>query len=79
MESFLLNPLWHVDFRRSPASLVKPSKGKEDDNRYNTELEQAKPTAKRHIFLIRHGQYNLEGRKDPERFLTALGKYKSLV
>lgn len=55
---------------------MNPSKGKEDDSRYSTDLEQNKPTAKRHLFLIRHGQYNLEGRYDSERVLTMLGKHK---
>uniref|UniRef100_A0A1B6EGW0 Serine/threonine-protein phosphatase PGAM5, mitochondrial n=1 Tax=Clastoptera arizonana TaxID=38151 RepID=A0A1B6EGW0_9HEMI len=60
--------------RREPASLVKPSKRPEDDNRYNEELEKLKPTASRHIILIRHGQYNLNGKTDKERTLTNLGQ-----
>ena len=32
-----------------------------------------KPTAIRHLFLIRHGQYNLKGETDAERTLTPLG------
>ena len=32
------------------------------------------PTATRHILLIRHGQYNLEGKSDAERILTELGR-----
>lgn len=34
----------------------------------------AKPTATRHIILIRHGQYNLDGETDEKRVLTPLGK-----
>ena len=33
-----------------------------------------KPTATRHILLIRHGQYNLKGKTDEERHLTELGR-----
>ena len=33
----------------------------------------AKPTATRHIFLIRHGQYVLDGKSDEHRILTELG------
>lgn len=62
------------DSRREPASLVKPLKSKEDENRFNTEIEKSKPTAKRHIFLIRHGQYNMESKQDTDRILTKLGK-----
>ena len=32
------------------------------------------PTATRHIILIRHGQYNLDGETDEERKLTDLGR-----
>jgi len=32
-----------------------------------------KPLATRNIILIRHGQYNLDGTKDSERYLTSLG------
>jgi serine/threonine-protein phosphatase PGAM5 len=33
--------------------------------------------AKRHILLIRHGQYNLNGKTDQERTLTALGRQQA--
>lgn len=56
--------------------MVKPSKGKDDDARYSKDLEKAKPTARRHLFFIRHGQYNLKGKDDSERVLTMLGEYK---
>jgi len=32
------------------------------------------PTASRHLILIRHGQYNLSGTTDSERYLTDLGR-----
>jgi serine/threonine-protein phosphatase PGAM5 len=59
--------------RRDPASLVKPSKGGSDDNRYNEAVERIKPKAVRHLLLIRHGQYNMSGKSDEERVLTDLG------
>ncbi|NP_001291139.1 phosphoglycerate mutase family member 5 [Esox lucius] len=40
----------------------------------NTEVENNKPKATRHIFLIRHSQYNLNGTMDKERILTPLGR-----
>lgn len=36
-------------------------------------ITRNRPTASRHIILIRHGQYNLEGKTDVERSLTELG------
>lgn len=63
---------WNWD-RREPAHLVKPSDGGEDDVRFKRELEEKKPTATRHLFLIRHGQYNMAGKQDIERVLTEKG------
>lgn len=53
--------------------MVKPPKkpGKEAD--YENEVKKATPTASRHIFLIRHGQYDLQGIGDENRKLTELG------
>ncbi|XP_026472460.1 serine/threonine-protein phosphatase Pgam5, mitochondrial-like isoform X2 [Ctenocephalides felis] len=65
---------------REPKSLVKPLGNKispEDENKYNEELVLAKPTAVRHLFLIRHGQYNLKGKSDSERRLTELGEMQA--
>lgn len=62
---------------REPTSLVKPLKAKatpEEENKYNERLEAVKPTAVRHLILIRHGQYNLDGVTDSDRFLTELGR-----
>ncbi|XP_021925691.1 serine/threonine-protein phosphatase Pgam5, mitochondrial-like isoform X2 [Zootermopsis nevadensis] len=60
--------------KRDPTSLVKPSKGGSDDNRYNEAVERVKPKAVRHLLLIRHGQYNMSGKSDEERILTDLGR-----
>lgn len=72
-EPFSINK-WDFNWdRREPSFLVKPSKGGEDDNRYNKEIAEIKPKATRNIILIRHGQYNLAGRNDSERYLTEKG------
>lgn len=67
----------HSFHSRDPASLVKPLKSKatpEDENKHNEKLESVKPSAARHLILIRHGQYNLDGATDADRFLTELGR-----
>ncbi|CAG9820564.1 unnamed protein product [Phaedon cochleariae] len=61
---------------RSPQFTKRPN-GKltaSDENRLNEEVELLKPKACRHIILIRHGQYNLNGSTDEERVLTKLGR-----
>ncbi|KAJ6634921.1 Serine/threonine-protein phosphatase Pgam5, mitochondrial [Pseudolycoriella hygida] len=62
---------------RDPKSIVKPpSKHATEDeiNSYNEKLEAVKPKAVRHLILIRHGQYNLEGLTDDQRYLTETGR-----
>lgn len=63
-------------YRRDPKSLVKPvdPNNTQLQNEYNQKIAEKKPSATRHIFLIRHGQYNLNGETDKERKLTELGK-----
>lgn len=63
-------------YSRDPKSIVKPlSKNATDDDihKYNDKLELAKPKAVRHLILIRHGQYNLDGLTDDQRYLTEIG------
>ncbi|XP_012253508.1 serine/threonine-protein phosphatase PGAM5, mitochondrial isoform X2 [Athalia rosae] len=62
--------------RRDPKSLVKPVKvsNEKDENRFNEELASKKVSAVRHLFLIRHGQYETNGKSDSERILTDLGR-----
>ncbi|KAG8035442.1 hypothetical protein G9C98_006888 [Cotesia typhae] len=63
--------------RRDPKSLIKPNKLEtifSDENKYNAEIEAHKPRAARHLLLIRHGQYNLNGSTDTQRILTELGR-----
>lgn len=63
-------------YSRAPESIVKPIKFEDPvkQNEYNEKLEKAKSKSTRHLFLIRHGQYNIEGETDKDRFLTELGK-----
>ncbi|XP_026495749.1 serine/threonine-protein phosphatase Pgam5, mitochondrial isoform X1 [Vanessa tameamea] len=64
---------------REPESIVKPvqSNKPEDENRYNEQIEKSKSKAVRHLFLIRHGQYNIDGATDKERILTELGRQQA--
>lgn len=68
--------------KREPASLVKPLKeGATDDEKAAREvkLTESKPKASRILVLVRHGQYNLEGKQDTERYLTDLGRKQAAV
>ena len=65
---------------RDPKSLVRPLKADaspDEENNYNTKIEKHKPTATRHLILIRHGQYNLAGVTDADRILTELGRIQA--
>jgi hypothetical protein len=65
---------------RQPEFLLKPLKGKfgeprdTSDNEFNERMEKAKAKASRHLILVRHGQYNLDGKTDQDRYLTDLGR-----
>ncbi|XP_011871378.1 PREDICTED: serine/threonine-protein phosphatase Pgam5, mitochondrial [Vollenhovia emeryi] len=62
--------------RRDPKSLVKPMKitDENDENKYNEKFETKRSKAVRHVLLIRHGQYYMDGKTDVERVLTELGR-----
>ncbi|CAJ0951373.1 unnamed protein product [Ranitomeya imitator] len=61
---------------REPMSLVNLSKinGESGEEELNLHLTKHKAKATRHIFLIRHSQYKLEGKTDADRVLTSLGR-----
>ncbi|KAF2885284.1 hypothetical protein ILUMI_20907 [Ignelater luminosus] len=64
---------------RCPKSLIHPRivnkvSNEKSDNKYNETLENAIPKATRHVILVRHGQYNLDGNTDQDRILTKLGR-----
>ncbi|XP_069820138.1 serine/threonine-protein phosphatase PGAM5, mitochondrial isoform X2 [Dendropsophus ebraccatus] len=62
--------------RREPMSLVNLNKinGETGEEELNLQLSKHKAKATRHIFLIRHSQYKLDGKSDTERVLTSLGR-----
>jgi len=63
--------------KRDLTSIIKPAKNEDDvleQNRVNEEKEKFKPTAFRHLILIRHGQYEMTGKTDEDRKLTLLGR-----
>ena len=43
-----------------------------------SEETRSRPSATRHLILVRHGQYNLEGQTDVERVLTPMGIEQAL-
>lgn len=43
-------------------------------NRYNEKLDKKRTRVTRHLILVRHGQYNMDGRTDAERYLTEKGR-----
>jgi len=57
-----------VEDTHSTQNSVEPN-----DSDSKTLSTRTRPTATRHLILIRHGQYNLEGKTDDERRLTTLG------
>ncbi|XP_030647390.1 serine/threonine-protein phosphatase PGAM5, mitochondrial isoform X2 [Chanos chanos] len=60
--------------KRDPSLMVNSRRKESAGDEANTEVENNKPKATRHIFLIRHSQYNLNGNGDKERILTPLGR-----
>ncbi|XP_066546182.1 serine/threonine-protein phosphatase PGAM5, mitochondrial isoform X2 [Amia ocellicauda] len=62
--------------KREPLALLNGKKKDKEagDGQLAAELENNKPKATRHVFLIRHSQYNLNGHGDKERILTPLGR-----
>ncbi|XP_051888113.1 serine/threonine-protein phosphatase PGAM5, mitochondrial isoform X2 [Pristis pectinata] len=61
--------------KREPISLMKPNqKNKEASEDFTAQLENYKVKATRHIFLIRHSQYELSASTDKDRVLTSLGR-----
>ncbi|XP_038053666.1 serine/threonine-protein phosphatase PGAM5, mitochondrial-like isoform X2 [Patiria miniata] len=60
--------------RREPESLLSPNKTELDGSEYSAQIQKLKPTATRHLILIRHGHYAIEGETDEKRVLTAQGR-----
>lgn len=76
--NFIPTTKWDNNWdHRSPSTLMNPKKihsSKDENNILSDALETMKPSATRHILLIRHGQYNLDGNTDSDRILTKLGR-----
>lgn len=49
----------------------------ENNNKLSNEIEANRATTVRHLILIRHGQYNVNGQRDEDRVLTKLGKLQA--
>jgi len=67
---------------RNPKSLVKPLKDNATDEEkasYEEKIKSNTPKASRIIVMVRHGQYNLDGSQDSERYLTELGRKQAEV
>ncbi|XP_057214436.1 serine/threonine-protein phosphatase PGAM5, mitochondrial isoform X2 [Triplophysa rosa] len=60
--------------KRDPSSMVNGKRKESACDIGSPDVENNKPKATRHIFLIRHSQYNLGGNGDKERVLTPLGR-----
>ncbi|XP_068099511.1 serine/threonine-protein phosphatase PGAM5, mitochondrial-like isoform X3 [Hyperolius riggenbachi] len=68
---------WDANWdRREPMSMVNLRKinGETGEEELNVHLNKHKAKATRHILLIRHSQYKLDGKTDAERVLTPLGR-----
>jgi len=52
--------------------VLKPEE--KSENGEETGKKESKPKVTRHIFLIRHGQYSMDGQGDVEKGLSGLGK-----
>nr|XP_019532781.1 serine/threonine-protein phosphatase Pgam5, mitochondrial-like isoform X2 [Aedes albopictus] len=67
---------------RDPKSLVKPVSDLSDpaaQNRFNEKLDKKRSRVVRHLILVRHGQYNMDGRSDLERYLTEKGRKQAAI
>ncbi|XP_077163811.1 serine/threonine-protein phosphatase PGAM5, mitochondrial isoform X2 [Paroedura picta] len=62
--------------RREPVALINLKKKNEEtgEQELSSRLDHYRTKATRHIFLIRHSQYNLDGQGDKDRTLTQLGR-----
>lgn len=61
--------------RRDPKSCTVPQKdsSEEEKRRHHDDVAMAKPSASRFLYLIRHGQYNMQGASEKDLTLTELG------
>lgn len=87
-EDLLIKPPTFGNFEFKPAPIKNPHNSIDwgpvvqwdynwDKRDFMTEDDSQKPKATRHLLLIRHGQYNLKGKLDSERYLTELGRQQA--
>ncbi|RXG68557.1 Serine/threonine-protein phosphatase PGAM5, mitochondrial [Armadillidium vulgare] len=70
---------WNWDKREPTALIAKESKSDStEEDKVSEGVKSQKPCATRHLIFIRHGQYNLDGANDEERYLTKLGNFTPL-
>ncbi|XP_074642677.1 serine/threonine-protein phosphatase PGAM5, mitochondrial-like isoform X2 [Tubulanus polymorphus] len=73
---FVPSVKWDFNWdRRNPEDLVKPVEDKNDEAQIaerKKKIKELKPTAVRHLILIRHGQYHMNG--SDKGTLTSLGQ-----
>uniref|UniRef100_A0ABM5F2Q6 Serine/threonine-protein phosphatase PGAM5, mitochondrial n=1 Tax=Pogona vitticeps TaxID=103695 RepID=A0ABM5F2Q6_9SAUR len=68
---------WDTNWdRREPLALMNLKKKNQEtgEEEVSARLSHYKAKATRHIFLIRHSQYHMDGQNDKDRILTQLGR-----
>lgn len=76
--------------RRAPSSLIKPSRSastlpkteaqnNEAKTKDDSEINKNTSKATRHLFLIRHGQYEIKANEAEKRILTCLGREQAKI
>jgi serine/threonine-protein phosphatase PGAM5 len=65
---------WDYDWDKRNREIASTKIVKRSADYDEKDVKEKAPTARRHLILIRHGQYNLDGATDKERILTELGR-----
>ncbi|XP_060533916.1 serine/threonine-protein phosphatase Pgam5, mitochondrial-like isoform X2 [Cylas formicarius] len=71
---------WDENWDHRSPKYIRSSRSRsseKDENELNEDREKLTPKVCRHLLLIRHGQYNLDGKTDAERVLTKLGRIQA--
>lgn len=68
----------YFNIRREPLSLINLRKRNVEsgEEELASKLDHYKAKATRHIFLIRHSQYHVDGSLEKDRTLTPLGMWR---
>ncbi len=83
---FLITDVYTIFSRREPVSLIKPTRSfssltkvennpptNDEKSKDDFELNKKSSKATRHLYLIRHGQYQIKENEPEMRVLTQLG------